>query len=100
MGMEMSMGMGARDGGDAMTKGWALLILVRKLCFDFVSLALPQSILSHTLSLSSVCMSVAVQDKYSDVPFPFSFLLLLLLGLLRFCLFRVPLLLGPRQLFW
>lgn len=39
MGMEMSMGMGDGDGGDTTTKVGALLILARKLCFDFVSLA-------------------------------------------------------------
>lgn len=99
MGMEMSMGMGVRDGGDAMTKGWALLILARKLCFDFVSLALSPFL--PLFPLSSVCVCVVLFETNSLMLLPLLLLLLLLLlGLLRFCVFRVPLLLGPRQLFW
>jgi hypothetical protein len=86
MGMEMSMGMGVRDGGDVMTKVWALLILARKLCFDFVSLA---------PSLSVLCCAVRDKQFVALSPSPSSSLR----RLLRFCVFRVPLLLGPRQLF-
>jgi len=92
--------LGDGDGGDAMVKVWALLILARKLCFDFalgllVAPSLPACAdpdrdrqAGSLLVASSLFLSCASPSPSQALAF------------LRFCVFlRVPLLLGPRQLF-